>query len=183
MTSVREMHLEDLFKFNSLVFDAQTEVYSLKLFLTHLLKWPELSQIAVAPGPEARPMGYIFGKHFKSKHNEWHGHVCALTVSDAYRRIGVATLLMAHIDRALDDKGALYVDLFLRQSNRAAHALYSSLGYVLRRTVLDYYCYDKPLPENAYDMRKPLASDVLRRSVAVTYTVPQCLSEDDEDDQ
>ncbi|XP_022220150.1 N-alpha-acetyltransferase 20 [Drosophila obscura] len=181
MTTMREMQLEDLFKFNSLVLDPQTEVYSLKFFLTHLLKWPELSQIAVAPGPEGRPMGYIFGKYFESKLSEWHGHVCALTVSDAYRRIGVATLLMAHIARALDAKGAVYVDLFLRSSNSAAHALYSSLGYVLRRTVLDYYP-DVPMPENAYDMRMPLARDVLRRSVAVIYKVPQCLSEDDEDD-
>ncbi|XP_017151284.1 N-alpha-acetyltransferase 20 [Drosophila miranda] len=181
MTSLREMQLDDLFKFNSLVLDPHTEVYSLKFFLTHLLKWPELSQIAVAPGPGGRRVGYIFGKYLESKLYEWHGHVCALTVSDDYRRTGVATLLMRHIARALDAKGALYVDLFLRVSNRPALSLYSSLGYVLRRTVLDYYP-DEPVPENAYNMRKPLARDVLRRSVAVIYTVPQCLSEDDSDD-
>jgi len=54
MTSFREMRFDDLFKINSLVFDALTEVYSLTFFVKHFLEFPGLSQIAIAPGPDIR---------------------------------------------------------------------------------------------------------------------------------
>lgn len=153
MTSLREMRFDDLFKINSLAFDSLTEMYSLTFFVKHLLEFPELSQIAIAPGSEGRRMGYIFGVYHLTKNNEIYGHVAALTVSPEYRRIGVATTLMDFFDRILDFKGANYVDLYMRVSNKAAYDLYCSLGYALRRTVQDYYP-DQPNPEDAYEMRK-----------------------------
>ncbi|KAH8249215.1 hypothetical protein KR032_007325 [Drosophila birchii] len=150
MTSLREMLFDDLFKFNSLVFDALTEVYSLTFFVEHLLKFPGLSQIAIAPGPEGRRMGYIFGK--KENIGKWNsqGHISALTVSAEYRRLGVATALMNYFYTALSHRGASWVNLFMRCSNLIAYRLYCSLGYVNQGTVLDYY----PEPENAFEMRK-----------------------------
>ncbi|KAH8282314.1 hypothetical protein KR054_006838 [Drosophila jambulina] len=151
MTCLREMQLDDLFKFNSLVFDALTEVYSLTFFVKHLLEFPGLSQIAVAPGPEGRLMGYIFGKK-ENIGRKWEsqGHISALTVSADYRRLGVATALMDYFYRALEFRGASCINLFMRCSNMVAYRLYCSLGYAHQRTVLDYY----PEPENAFEMRK-----------------------------
>lgn len=145
------MQFDDLFKFNSLVFDALTEVYSLTFFVKHLLEFPGLSQIAVAPGPEGRRMGYIFGKtETRSGNGEKQGHVSALTVSAEYRRLGVATALMDYFYMAQALRGAILVNLFLRCSNLVAYRLYCSLGYAHRRTVPYYY----PEPENAFEMRK-----------------------------
>ncbi|KAH8339383.1 hypothetical protein KR059_003708 [Drosophila kikkawai] len=151
MTTLREMQFDDLFKFNSLVFDALTEVYSLTFFVKHLLEFPGLSQIALAPGSEARRMGYIFGKkEYIGSMWDPQGHISALTVSSEYRRVGVATALMDYFYTALDLRGASSINLFLRCSNLVAYRLYCSLGYALQRTVLDYY----PEPENAFEMRK-----------------------------
>ncbi|XP_016961788.1 N-alpha-acetyltransferase 20 [Drosophila biarmipes] len=155
MTSFREMRFDDLFKINSLVFDALTEVYSLTFFVTHLLEFPGLTQIAEAPGRDGRKMGYIFG-HFQAKRNkEPHGHVAALTVSPEYRRLGLATALMDYFFTAADHKGASFVNLFMRASNHAAYHLYCSMGYAHRETFVDYYP-DHPEPEDAYEMRKYL---------------------------
>uniref|UniRef100_A0A6P4EAW2 N-alpha-acetyltransferase 20 n=1 Tax=Drosophila rhopaloa TaxID=1041015 RepID=A0A6P4EAW2_DRORH len=152
MTSFREMRFDDLFKINSLVFDAHTEVYSLTFFVKHFLEFPGLTQIAEAPGPVHRGMGYIFG--YLDKHNkEPHGHVASLTVSDEYRRLGLATALMDYFFLISDLKGASFVNLYMRSSNHAAYQLYCSLGYAHCRTMLDYYP-DHPEPENAYEMRK-----------------------------
>jgi len=153
MTSFREMRFDDLFKINSLVFDALTEVYSLTFFVKHFLEFPGLSQIAIAPGPDGRPMGYIFGQYQVKRNQDPYGHVAALTVSPEYRRLGLATSLMDFFFMVSDLKGASYVNLFMRISNRAAYQLYTSLGYAHRQTFLDYYP-DEPKPESAYELRK-----------------------------
>ncbi|EDV58711.1 N-alpha-acetyltransferase 20 [Drosophila erecta] len=153
MTSFRELRFDDLLKINSLVFDALTEVYSLTFFVKHLLQFPGLSQIAEAPGPDGRPMGYIFGQYQVKRHQEPYAHVAALTVSPEYRRLGVATALMDYFFVVSDLKGASYVSLFMRTSNQAAYQLYTSMGYAHRKTFQDYYP-DVPKPESAYELRK-----------------------------
>ncbi|XP_043662746.1 N-alpha-acetyltransferase 20-like isoform X1 [Drosophila teissieri] len=153
MTSFREMRFDDLFKINSLVFDALTEVYSLTFFVKHLSQFPGLSQVAEAPGPDARPLGYIFGQYQVKNPMEPYGHVAALTVSPEYRRLGLATALMDYFFMASDLKGASYVNLFMRTSNQAAYQLYTSMGYAHWQTFADYYP-DDPMPENAYELRK-----------------------------
>ncbi|XP_052852153.1 N-alpha-acetyltransferase 20 [Drosophila gunungcola] len=150
MSSFREMRFDDLFKINSLVFDAQTEVYSLTLFIKHLLEFSGLTQIAEAP--DSRRIGYIFG--YLAEHNkEPYTHVASLTVSAEYRRIGLATALMDCFFLKSDHKGSSFVNLFMRAGNEAAHRLYCSLGYAHCKTLIDYYA-DRPEPENAYEMIK-----------------------------
>jgi len=153
MTNFREMRFDDLFKINSLVFDALTEVYSLTFFVKHLLEFPGLSRIAEAPGPEGPLMGYIFGHYVAKQNQEPHSHVAALTVSSEYRRLGLATALMDYLFMAASHKGASFVNLFMRASNQAAYHLYTSMGYAHRQTLVDYYP-DDPEPENAFEMRK-----------------------------
>lgn len=92
---------------------------------------------------------------------QWHGHVTALTVSPDYRRLGLAATLMKFLEDVSEKKRCFFVDLFVRVSNQIAITMYQQLGYIIYRTVLEYYSGD----ENAYDMRKALKRDVHKKSV------------------
>ena len=48
-----------------------------------------------------------------------------------------------------------FVDLFVRPSNKIAVGMYESLGYIVFRTVEQYYTGE----EDAYDMRKAMPKD------------------------
>lgn len=45
-------------------------------------------------------------------------------------------------------KRAYFVDLFVRKSNKIAINMYTNLGYIIYRTILEYYSGDKD--EDAY---------------------------------
>lgn len=93
--------------------------------------------------------------------DSWHGHVTALTVSPDYRRLGLAATLMKFLEDVSEKKRCYFVDLFVRVSNKVAINMYHHLGYIVYRTVLEYYSGD----EDAYDMRKALKRDVERKSM------------------
>lgn len=180
MTSVREMQLDDLFKFNVLVFDPFTEVYRLSFFIRHLAQWPEIALAATSP--DDRLIGFIFGKCQvgPKKEDPLHGHVCVLTVSQQYRRLGIASQLMNRFALLQELQGAWFVDLFMRCSNQAAFNLYCALGYVLYRQLLQYYPGEHE--EDASHMRKPLSIDKRHVSIRARSRKPVRLpSEEDSD--
>lgn len=94
----------------------------------------------------------------------WHGHVTALTVSPDFRRLGLAATLMTFLEEVSERymileciscinfnffrKRAYFVDLFVRVSNKVAINMYTNLGYIVYRTVLEYYSGDPD--EDAY---------------------------------
>lgn len=99
-------------------------------------------------------MGYVLGKA-EGDGPLWHGHVSALTVAPAYRRLGLANTLMAKFeDACVHTYNAYFVDLFVRSSNTLAIRMYEKFGYSTYRRVLGYYSGE--LPEDALDMRKAL---------------------------
>jgi N-terminal acetyltransferase B complex catalytic subunit len=55
------------------------------------------------------------------------------------------------------------VDLFVRVSNKVAVKMYEKLGYVIYRQIIDYYSGDQP--EDAFDMRKSLSTDVNKHAM------------------
>ena len=55
------------------------------------------------------------------------------------------------------------MDLFVRVSNQVAINMYKRLGYIVYRTVLEYYSGDTD--EDTFDMRKALSRDVKKKSV------------------
>lgn len=55
------------------------------------------------------------------------------------------------------------MDLFVRVSNNVAINMYKQLGYIVYRTVLEYYSGDPD--EDAYDMRKACSRDLEKKSV------------------
>lgn len=88
---------------------------------------------------------------------DWHGHVTALTVAPDYRRLGVGQRLMHHLESVSESGNMYFVDLFVRDSNEKAKAMYQKMGYSTFRRVLGYYT--GPNGEDGLDMRKPLSRD------------------------
>ncbi|KAH8255498.1 hypothetical protein KR038_004740 [Drosophila bunnanda] len=168
MTTLRLFQLEDMFKFNHIVFDPLVEVYSLPFVLPKILQYPDLVLAAVAPGD--RLMGFILGTRIVDskepiigdgkRQSANHGHISALAVAPEFRRLGLGTRLMESMRQLLDRYRDPYLDLFVRQKNLSAISLYETLGYVKYRWLPQYYAND-----HGYDMRLPLASDVERRSL------------------
>ncbi|XP_067635680.1 N-alpha-acetyltransferase 20 isoform X2 [Eurosta solidaginis] len=166
MTTLRPFTCDDLFKFNNVNFDPLTETYGLSFYTQYLARWPEYFQLAESPNGQI--MGYIMGK-VEGHMDNWHGHVTALTVSPDYRRLGLAALLMSFLEDVSEKKRAYFVDLFVRKSNKVAINMYQNLGYIIYRTILEYYAGDHD--EDAYDMRKALSRDVERKSI-IPYSHP-----------
>ncbi|KAL1459982.1 hypothetical protein WDU94_011924 [Cyamophila willieti] len=160
MTTLRAFTCDDMFKFNNVNLDPLTETYGLSFYMQYLAHWPEYFQVAESPSGEI--MGYIMGKA-EGHGDKWHGHVTALTVAPDYRRLGIAADLMAWLEDISEKKRAYFVDLFVRVSNTVAIAMYLRLGYIVYRTVLEYYSGNPD--EDAYDMRKALSRDVFKTSV------------------
>lgn len=63
-----------------------------------------------------------------------------MTVSPEFRRMGVASNLMAYLeDVSTEIYNAYFVDLFVRVSNKLAQVMYNNLEYIVYRRVLGYY--------------------------------------------
>jgi N-terminal acetyltransferase B complex catalytic subunit len=102
---------------------------------------------------------------------EWHGHITALTVAPEYRRLSLARSMVNHLEFVSDEhyKG-FFVDLYVRCNNALAISMYEGFGYSVYRRVREYYGTlgvgkGGKDEEDAFDMRKPLSKDPLRRSV------------------
>ncbi|XP_033174291.1 N-alpha-acetyltransferase 20 isoform X2 [Bombus vosnesenskii] len=133
MTTLRPFTCNDLFKFNNVNLDPLTET-------------------------KFKVMGKAEGQG-----ENWHGHITALTVSPNYRRLGLAAMLIEFLEKVSEKKQAYFVDLFVRVSNKVAIKMYQQLGYIVYRTVLEYYTGNPD--EDAFDMRKALSRDVKKKSV------------------
>jgi N-terminal acetyltransferase B complex catalytic subunit len=60
-------------------------------------------------------------------------------------------------------KNSWFCDLYVRVSNKVAYDMYTRAGYIVYRTVLDYYTGEHD--EDAYDMRKAMPRDKEKKSV------------------
>eukprot|EP01039_Chlorochromonas_danica_P011242 gene11242-12540_t len=159
MTTLRSFRAMDLYNFNHINLDALTETYSTSFYMQYLCTWPSLC--AAYEDANGRMMGYILGKA-EGEEKLWHGHVTAVTVAPEYRRLGVASQLMAYLEDVSQIAfNAFFVDLFVRVTNTLALVMYTSLGYSVYRQVVGYYSGE----EDAYDMRKALLRDVDKESV------------------
>jgi len=160
MTSLKPFTCKDLLKFNLVNFDPLTETYGLSFYMSYMAHWPEYFQ--KVENVDGLCVAYIMGKA-EGNGDNWHGHVTALSVTPSYRRGKMAAKLMKYLEDISEDKKGFFVDLFVRVSNSAAISMYKSLGYIVYRTVLDYYSGDPD--EDAYDMRRALSRDVDKKSV------------------
>lgn len=159
MTSTRRFRPCDLFRFNAVNLDNLTETYNMNFYMQYMLQWPECQQSVLSPSGEV--VAYIIGKS-EGEDDEWHGHVSAVTVSPEYRRLGLASRLMELLEELWDSTYKCYfVDLFVRKTNAVAIGMYRAMGYIVYRTIINYYGGS----DDAYDMRKALSRDTKKLSV------------------
>lgn len=159
MSTTRRFRPCDLFRFNPVNLDKLTETYNMHFYFSYMLQWPEYQQVVSSPSGEL--MAYIIAKAEGTGEN-WHGHVSAVTVGPAFRRLGLASKLMSFCEELSEETHNCYfVDLFVRKSNTVAINMYKAFGYVIYRTILQYYGGD----EDAYDMRKSLARDPKKKAM------------------
>ncbi|WFD29114.1 N-terminal methionine N(alpha)-acetyltransferase NatB [Malassezia sp. CBS 17886] len=184
MTAVRPFRAADLFAFNDVNMDHWTETYSNGFYLNYLAQWPDMALTANAPHTDTI-VGYVLGKaEGREPRTErallrgrragpptLHGHVTAVTVAPAYRRLGVAQMLMDFFEHvSAKVYSGYFVDLFVRPSNRTAIGMYEKRGYSVYRRVHAYYRGADPTQvEDGYGapqhMRKPLPRDAKQETV------------------
>ena len=166
MTSYAPFKLDDLFEMNFVNADQLTETYSTAFYGEYFVHWPEYQR--VARHPSGLMMGYVLGKA-EGDGEDWHGHVSALTVAPRFRRLGLAEEMMKSLeDTTKSVHNAYFVDLFVRDSNKVAIAMYQRLGYIVFRRVLKYYSASASHDEeDALDMRKAMPRDRTRKVSSV----------------
>lgn len=163
MTTTRRLSCDDLFTLSSTNLDPWTETYHLGFYAEYLSKFPALALMLEAPG-SGRAAAYILGKA-EGAGQDWRGHVSAVSVAPAYRRLGLARRLMREAERVSEALyAAFFVDLFVRVSNAPALRMYGRLGYAVFRRILGYYGGGGGVAaEDAFDMRKPCARNAKRK--------------------
>jgi N-terminal acetyltransferase B complex catalytic subunit len=153
MVSLQPWSIHDLWSYSRVNIDLFTETYNIHFYLYYTLQWPQLNW--TARNNDGTTIGYIIGSARSDEPAK--GHVTAVTVCEDYRRLGVASRLMAMLEKVSDEYfKAKFVDLFVRPGNELAQTMYKKLGYVLHRQILNYY---QSFKEDGYDMRKSLSRD------------------------
>lgn len=166
-----KMDLEDTLRFNFVNLDQLTETYRTSMYAEYMGRWPELQRVAVHPFTGIL-MGYMLGKAEGTLEDQ-HGHVSAVTVAPTFRRLGIGQALMKELeDTCSYVHYSFFMDLFVRESNTVAKAMYEKLGYIIYRRVLGYYesgggSGSLKASEDACDMRKALPRNKKRTKSSV----------------
>ncbi|RCK55863.1 N-terminal acetyltransferase B complex catalytic subunit NAT3 [Candida viswanathii] len=166
MTSIKPFQLEDLFELNPVNLDPLTENFNILFYSQYLTEWPQLFYKSVET-PDCAASGYMMAKtEGQLSKKEWHTHITAVTVSDEYRRIGLASRLCLELENLTLVQDTLFIDLFVKVTNTLGRILYEKLGYSVYRRVVGYYGREMPVDRNkidddidAFDMRKLLPRD------------------------
>ncbi|KAJ7702796.1 acyl-CoA N-acyltransferase [Mycena rosella] len=144
--NIRLAKADDLLAMQAANLQNLPENYSLRLWIYHLITWPQIS--FVAEDAKGRIVGYVLAKIDDPKEDddspsdgEIHGHVNSISVLRTYRRLGLAKKLMLLSQEAMITiYKATFVSLHVRQSNKAAISLYrDSLGFKVAKVEAKYY--------------------------------------------
>ena len=90
------------------------------------------SRVAVACSDD-RVVGFVIARFAQSRPDVI---VEALSVARAFRRRGLATALMRHVEAWAKDRGARFVELDVYEFNPEARAFYEFLGYLTTRRTM-----------------------------------------------
>lgn len=85
--------------------------------------------------PDSQMIGFIF----VMVNQNGAGHITTLGIAPEHRRRGLAVRLLAHTERALQNRMISMVTLEVRSSNVAAQNLYRGLGYSIVQRLNEYY--------------------------------------------
>ncbi|WFD45420.1 N-terminal amino-acid N(alpha)-acetyltransferase NatA [Malassezia furfur] len=151
--NIRQATVDDLLGMQNCNLHNLPENYTMRYYFYHALTWPQLSY--VAEDEKGKIVGYILGKMEEDPTDGIpNGHVTSISVLRSHRRLGLANKLMKLSQTAMRDTfNAQYVSLHVRETNRAAIALYrDTLGFQVHGTEHKYYADG----ENALAMRMQL---------------------------
>ena len=148
--------MNDLLKFNNVNLDVLTETYSMPFYYHYMSRWPEAFMVAEGPnssgGCSSPMMGYVLGKA-EGDDELWHGHVSAVTVAPAYRRLGLAKTLMDDFEHlCVDTYKAYFVDLFVRETNILAREMYEKFGYSICKFKIKMVVYIEAMRLSSMDL-------------------------------
>ncbi|OUM69030.1 hypothetical protein PIROE2DRAFT_65866 [Piromyces sp. E2] len=152
MINIRQATVEDLLQMQNCNLWNLPENYQMKYYIYHEVTWPQLS--FVAEDHQGRIVGYVLAKMEEDQSEPPHGHITSLSVLRSYRRLGLASRLMAQSQKAMAEVfDAQFVSLHVRKSNRAALHLYKeTMKFDVKDIEKKYYADG----EDAYAMRKDL---------------------------
>lgn len=108
-----------------------TMPWSFSMFVLELSKRGSINLAATLP--RGRIAGFLICSRLA---HVW--HIMNIAVEPTYRRRGIATAMISHLLREADRDGAQYT-LEVRQSNRAALAMYAAYGFVAVGRRFRYY--------------------------------------------
>jgi ribosomal protein S18 acetylase RimI-like enzyme len=154
--SIRRADFPDLLALQNANLHSLGENYDMWYWLYLLLSAPQVSHLATANG---KVLGYVLGKvDNDSAHAKpplpLHGVITSVAVYKRCRKLGLGAKLMATTHKLFETCfGAEYVQLHVRETNKAGRHLYTeTLGY-------QFVCMDEKYyadGENALRMKVPL---------------------------
>ena len=158
--SLRRIKITDLIEMQQTNLSCLAENYHMWFWLYHYLIYPATSHCAV--NSQGHILGYVLGKmdddsRRKNPHLPLHAHITSVAVYNGYRKLGLATRLLSFAHREVKEcYRAEYVNLHVRETNRAGHALYEkTLGYKKMSVDQKYYVDG----EDAWSMRYTFPKD------------------------
>ncbi|OHT15346.1 acetyltransferase, GNAT family protein [Tritrichomonas foetus] len=158
--SLRRAKIDDFIQLQNANLHCLAENYHMWFWLYHYLLTPQGAHVAV--DKNSKILGYVLGKMDdegrKSKPPvPLHGAITSVAVFTSYRKLGLATKLLSYTHKTLREcYKAEFVNLHVRETNRAGHFLYQrTLGYKFNKLDEKYYADG----ENAWSLR---------------YTYPEC---------
>ena len=153
---IRESKPSDLDRILEIERKSFRNPWSIGLFKFFSKRYPHGFLVAEVNG---KVVGYVITAletklDFKRLSIVKHGHILNLAVDEGYRKRGVASALLRHILRSLQESEASKVYLEVRVSNLAAIKLYSKFNFKVEKVLRTYY----PDEEDAYLMSKTLSN-------------------------
>ena len=152
--SLRRVKIGDFLQLQNANLHCLAENYHLWFWLYHYLYSPQGAHVAVDRG--GKVLGYVLGKLDEEGPNSKppvpiHGAITSVAVFTRFRKLGLATKLLTYTHKTLKEcYNAEYVNLHVRETNRAGHMLYQkTLGYQFIKCEEGYYADG----ENAWSLR------------------------------
>ena len=84
------------------------------------------------------------------------GQVCNIAVTENFRRQGIATALLAVLDKFCQESGCEYIELEVNTANLPAVELYKKAGYTVAGVRKNFYRKSRFASNDAYTMTKSL---------------------------
>ncbi|KAK8893548.1 N-terminal peptidyl-glutamic acid acetylation [Tritrichomonas musculus] len=150
--SLRRVKIGDFIQLQNANLHCLAENYHMWFWLYHYLLTPQGAHVAV--NSHGKILGYVLGKVDDDKKNKQagpHGSITSVAVYSGYRKLGIATKLLSYTHKTLREcYNAQYVNLHVRETNRAGQILYKkTLGYKFVKVEEGYYADG----ENAHSLR------------------------------